>query len=134
PHQYEFARLNLTYTVMSKRKLRALVEGGYVRGWDDPRMPTISGMRRRGITPEVIRRFCERIGVTKVDSRVDVGLLEHTIRDDLNFRAPRVMGVLRPLKVVLTNYPEGRVEWLDASYWPHDVPKEGSRKVPFGRE
>ncbi|GIV62308.1 MAG: glutamine--tRNA ligase [Rhodothermaceae bacterium] len=134
PHQYEFARLNLTYTVMSKRKLRALVEGGYVRGWDDPRMPTISGMRRRGITPEAIRRFCERIGVTKVDSRVDVGLLEHTIRDDLNFRAPRVMGVLRPLKVVLTNYPEGRVEWLDASYWPHDVPKEGSRKVPFGRE
>ncbi len=134
PHQYEFARLNLTYTVMSKRKLRALVEGGYVRGWDDPRMPTLSGMRRRGITPEAIRLFCERIGVTRVDSRVDVGLLEHTIRDDLNYRAPRVMGVLRPLKVILTNYPEGQVEWLDASYWPHDVPKEGSRKVPFGRE
>ena len=134
PHQYEFARLNLTFTVMSKRKLRRLVEQGLVQGWDDPRMPTISGMRRRGITPEAIRAFCERIGVTRVDSRVDVGVLEHSIRDDLNFRAPRVMCVLKPLKVVLTNYPADQVEWLDASYWPHDVPKEGARKVPFSRE
>ena len=134
PHQYEFARLNLSYTVMSKRKLRVLVEEGRVSGWDDPRMPTLSGLRRRGVTPEAVRSFCERIGVTKVDSRVDLAVFEHSIRDDLNFRAPRVMCVLRPLKVVITNYPEGEVEWLEASYWPHDVPKEGTRKVPFSRE
>ena len=134
PRQYEFARLNLTYTVMSKRKLRVLVEEGRVSGWDDPRMPTISGLRRRGVTPEAVRAFCERIGVTKVDSRVDLAVFEHSIRDDLNFRAPRVMCVLRPLKVVITNYPEDEMEWLEASYWPHDVPKEGTRKVPFSRE
>jgi glutaminyl-tRNA synthetase len=133
PHQYEFARLNLDYAVMSKRKLLQLVEEGLVDGWDDPRMPTILGLRRRGVTPEAIRDFCERIGVTKVDSRVDISLLEHSIRDDLNYRAPRVMGVLRPLKVVITNYPEGDVEWLDAPHWPHDVPREGTRLVPFSR-
>jgi glutaminyl-tRNA synthetase len=134
PYQYEFARLNLDYTVMSKRKLLKLVEGRLVSGWDDPRMPTVYGLRRRGVTPEAIRDFCDRIGVTKVDSRVDLAMLEHAIRDDLNFRAPRVMAVLRPLKLVITNFPEGEVEWLDAPYWPHDVPKEGSRKVPFSRE
>src|SRR5690606_35151024 len=107
---------------------------GHVSGWDDPRMPTIAAMRRRGITPEAIRDFCERIGVAKANSRVDVSLFEHSIRDDLNYRAPRVMCVLRPLKVVITNYPESDVEWLDASYWPHDIPKEGKRKVPFSRE
>ena len=134
PHQYEFARLNLDYTVMSKRKLKQLVAEGHVAGWDDPRMPTISGLRRRGVTPEAIRAFCDRIGVTKVDSRVDIGMFEYSIRDDLNHRAPRVMCVLNPLKVVITNFPEGEVQWLDASYWPHDVPRVGSRKVPFSRE
>ncbi len=133
PHQFEFSRLNLSYTVVSKRKLLQLVKEGHVAGWDDPRMPTLSGMRRRGVTPEAIRAFCERVGVTKVDSRVDTGLLEYSIRDDLNHKAPRVMCVLRPLKVVLTNYPEDQLEWLEAPYWPHDVPKEGSRKVPFSR-
>ncbi|MFQ5569023.1 MAG: glutamine--tRNA ligase/YqeY domain fusion protein [Rhodothermales bacterium] len=134
PFQYEFARLNLDYMVMSKRKLLQLVEEGHVNGWDDPRMPTIAGLRRRGVTPESIRQFCERIGITKVDSRVDIGMLEHSIRDDLNYRAPRVMCVLRPLKVIITNYPEDQVEWLDAPYWPHDVPNEGSRPIPFTRE
>ena len=134
PHQYEFARLNLDYTVMSKRKLLQLVQEGYVGGWDDPRMPTIAGMRRRGLTPESIRNFSEMIGVAKADNRVDIGMLEYAIRDDLNHKAPRVMCVLRPLKVVITNYPEGRDEELGASYWPHDVPKEGMRKVPFSRE
>ncbi|MCX6043685.1 MAG: glutamine--tRNA ligase/YqeY domain fusion protein [Chloroflexi bacterium] len=134
PHQYEFARLNLDYTVMSKRKLLAMVEGGYVNGWDDPRMPTIAGLRRRGVTPEAIRDFCAKIGVAKTNSRVEIGLLEHCIRDDLNTQAPRVMCVLRPLKVVLTNYPENQVEELDAAYYPYDVPKEGSRPVPFARE
>jgi glutaminyl-tRNA synthetase len=134
PRQIEFARLDLTYTVMSKRKLLQLVNEGRVSGWDDPRMPTISGMRRRGVTPEAIRAFCERIGVAKANSTVDVKLFEHHLRDDLNHRSPRVMAVLRPLKVVITNYPEGQTEELDASYWPHDVPKEGSRKVAFGRE
>lgn len=133
PHQYEFARLSLNYTVLSKRKLLELVKGGYVSGWDDPRMPTIAGLRRRGITPEAIRDFSERIGVAKANSRVDVAMLEYSIRDDLNYRAPRVMCVLRPLKVVITNYPEEAEEWIDAPYWPHDVPKEGSRKVPFSR-
>jgi glutaminyl-tRNA synthetase len=133
PHQYEFARLNLNYTVMSKRKLRRLVEEGYVNGWDDPRMPTISGLRRRGYTPESIRDFCERIGVAKRDSVVDIGLLEHCIREDLNRKARRVMAVLKPLKVVLTNYPENAVEWLDIENNPEN-PDAGSRKVPFGRE
>jgi glutaminyl-tRNA synthetase len=134
PHQYEFARLNLDYTVMSKRKLLQLVTEGYVDGWDDPRMPTLAGMRRRGITPDAIRTFAERIGVAKTNSRVEISLLEHCIRDDLNFRAPRVMAVLRPLKLVIDNYPADQEEELDASYWPRDVPKEGSRKVPFSRE
>ncbi len=134
PRQYEFARLNLDYTVMSKRKLLRLVQNGHVSGWDDPRMPTIAGLRRRGVTAASIRTFCDIIGVAKADSRVGIDLLEHTIRDDLNFKAPRVMCVLRPLKVVLTNFPEGEIEYLDAPYWPHDVPKEGSRRVPFSRE
>ncbi|ADV47327.1 glutamine--tRNA ligase/YqeY domain fusion protein [Nitratifractor salsuginis] len=132
PHQYEFARLNMNYTVMSKRKLRELVEKGAVEGWDDPRMPTIAGYRRRGYTPESIVNFCEMIGVAKANSVVDVSLLEFAIRDDLNPKVPRVMCVLNPLKVVIENY-EGSEE-IDASYYPHDVPKEGSRKLPFSRE
>jgi glutaminyl-tRNA synthetase len=135
PYQYEFARFNMTYTVLSKRKLIGLVRGGHVRGWDDPRMPTLSGFRRRGVTPEALRAFfTERIGVAKTNSRADIGLLEATIRDDLNNRAPRVMAVLDPLKVVVTNLPEGHTEALSVPYWPHDVPKEGARTVPFGRE
>ncbi len=134
PHQYEFARGNLDYTVMSKRKLLELVKGGLVSGWDDPRMPTIAGLRRRGVTAEAIRAFWERMGVAKFNSRVDIGKLEFAIRDDLNYRAPRVMCVVRPLRVVLTNYPQGKTEELDASYWPHDVPNEGSRALPFSRE
>ncbi len=133
PQQIEFARLNLNYTVLSKRKLIELVERGVVTGWDDPRMPTLSGCRRRGYTPEAIRDFCERIGVARADSTVDIGLLEHCLREDLNRRAPRVMAVLRPLKVTLLNYPEGRVEELDAVNNPED-PAAGTRKVPFGRE
>lgn len=134
PHQYEFARLNLDYTVMSKRKLLQLVEENYVAGWDDPRMPTIAGLRRRGYTPEGIRLFCKRIGVDKTNSRVQIEVLENAIRDDLNARAPRVMAVLRPLKVTLTNYPADRSEWLEADYWPRDIDKSGSRQVPLGRE
>jgi glutaminyl-tRNA synthetase len=134
PHQYEFARLNLDYTVMSKRKLLLLVEQGYVSGWDDPRMPTIAGMRRRGYTPEAIRSFSEDVGVAKTNSRVEFELLEYHVRNDLNHRAPRVLCVLDPLKVVLTNYPAGEVEWLEGDYWPHDVPKEGTRAIPFTRE
>ncbi len=130
--QIEFARLNLSYTVMSKRKLRELVENGHVAGWDDPRMPTISGLRRRGYTPESIRDFCERIGVAKSNSMVDIALLEHCIREDLNKKAPRVMAVLKPLKVVIDNYPEGQVEWLDATINP-EKPELGSRKVPFSK-
>ncbi|MBN2417035.1 glutamine--tRNA ligase/YqeY domain fusion protein [bacterium] len=133
PRQIEFARLNLSYTVMSKRKLLELVEKKLVDGWDDPRMPTISGLRRRGYTPESIRNFADRIGVAKRDSMVDIALLEHCIREDLNLRAPRVMGVLRPLKVVIENYPEDQVEWLDAVNNPED-PASGVRKVPFSRE
>ena len=132
PQQIEFARLNLSYTVMSKRKLLELVEQGYVSGWDDPRMPTISGLRRRGYTPEAIRNFCERIGVAKSNSIVDIALLEHCIREDLNLRAPRVMAVLYPLRVVIDNYPEGRVEELDAQNNPED-PGMGTRKIPFSR-
>ncbi|HEX6135654.1 MAG TPA: glutamine--tRNA ligase/YqeY domain fusion protein [Longimicrobiales bacterium] len=134
PEQTEFARLALDYTVMSKRKLLQLVNRGDVSGWDDPRMPTIAGLRRRGVTPEAIRAFCELIGVAKANTRVDIAKLEYAIRDDLNHRAPRVMCVLRPLRVVITNWPAGGVEELDAPYWPHDVPKEGSRPVPFSGE
>ncbi|UCH06863.1 MAG: glutamine--tRNA ligase/YqeY domain fusion protein [Deltaproteobacteria bacterium] len=132
PQQIEFARLNLIYTVMSKRMLLELVEEGYVAGWDDPRMPTISGLRRRGYSPESIRSFCERIGVAKRDSTVDIALLEHSLREDLNKRAPRVMAVLRPLRVVIDNYPEEQVEELDAFNNPED-PGMGVRKVPFSR-
>ncbi len=132
PQQIEFARLNLSHTVMSKRILLELVEHGVVTGWDDPRIPTISGLRRRGYTPEAIRNFCERIGVAKRGSMVDIALLEHSIREDLNQRAPRVMGVLRPLRVVIDNYPEDQVEELEAVNNPED-PGMGSRKVPFSR-
>jgi len=134
PEQTEFARLNLDYTVLSKRKLVQVVEQGLVDGWDDPRMPTIAGLRRRGVTPEAIRTFCGMIGVARVDSRVDMEKLEYAIRDDLNKKAPRVMCVLRPLKVVILNYAEQQVEELDAPHYPRDVPQEGSRKVPFTRE
>jgi len=120
PQQIEFARLNLSYTVMSKRKLLQLVEENLVTGWDDPRMPTIAGLRRRGVTPEAIRHFCARIGVTKYNGLTDIALLEHSIREDLNKRALRVMAVLRPIKVVLTNYPEGQVEHMDAVNNPED--------------
>jgi len=132
PQQIEFARLNLTYTVMSKRKLLELVTKKIVSGWDDPRMPTLSGLRRRGYTPESIRGFCERIGVAKRDSMVDVALLEYSVREDLNKRAPRVMAVLDPIRVVIDNYPEGQVEEMDAINNPED-PSAGSRKVPFSR-
>jgi glutaminyl-tRNA synthetase len=132
PQQIEFARLNLTYTVMSKRRLLELVKDGFVAGWDDPRMPTICGLRRRGYTPEAIRNFCARIGVSKVDSVVNIALLEHCLREDLNKRAARVMGVLRPLKVVVDNYPEGQVEQMDAVNNPEDAGM-GTRKVPFSR-
>ncbi|MDA1029006.1 MAG: glutamine--tRNA ligase/YqeY domain fusion protein [Bacteroidetes bacterium] len=134
PHQYESARLNLDYTVTSKRKLLQLVKENHVDGWDDPRMPTISGMRRRGYTPEALRRFCDMIGVAKADNRVDMAMLEFAVRDDLNTRAPRVMCVIDPLKVVLTNIEPGAIEELEASYWPHDIPKEGMRLVPLTRE
>ena len=131
--QIEFARLNLNYTIMSKRKLRELVEKDYVNGWDDPRMPTISGLRRRGYTPEAIRNFADRVGIAKRDNVIDVALLEHSVREDLNKKAPRVMCVLNPLKVVITNYPENQTEELDAQNNPED-PEMGSRKVPFSRE
>ncbi len=133
PRQIEFARLNLSYTVLSKRKLLQLVNDGHVSGWDDPRMPTLSGLRRRGYTAESIREFCDRIGVAKVTSTVDLALLEHCIREDLNKRSHRVMAVLRPLKVVIDNYPEGQVEELEAENNPED-PEAGSRKIPFSRE
>jgi glutaminyl-tRNA synthetase len=133
PQQIEFARLNLSYTVMSKRRLLALVEEGAVSGWDDPRMPTIGGMRRRGYTPEAIRTFCDRIGVAKRENLVDVALLEHAVREDLNRRAPRIMGVLRPLRVVIENYPEGQSEDFEIINNPED-PAAGSRRVPFWRE
>ncbi|MDH4230799.1 MAG: glutamine--tRNA ligase/YqeY domain fusion protein [Nitrospirota bacterium] len=132
PQQIEFARLNLGHTVLSKRKLIQLVGEGHVKGWDDPRMPTIAGIRRRGYTPEAIRNFCDRIGVAKRDSTVDMGLLEFCVREDLNRRAPRVMAVLRPLRVVIENYPEGKDEELDAVNNPED-PAMGTRKVPFSR-
>ena len=132
PRQIEFARLNLTYTVMSKRRLLELVQEGYVSGWDDPRMPTIVGMRRRGYTPDAIRTFCERIGVAKRENIVDVALLEHAVREDLNLHAPRVMAVLRPLRLVIENYPEGQTEEVSVVNNPED-PSAGSRKVPFSR-
>lgn len=134
PRQYEFARLDLQHTVMSKRKLLQLVEQKIVSGWDDPRLPTLAGLRRRGYTPESIRKFCEMVGISKANSSVEMGQLEFCIRDDLNTKAPRVMAVLRPLKVILDNYPETQVEMLDASYWPHDIPKTASRPIPFTKE
>ena len=133
PQQIEFARLNLSHTVMSKRKLRELVMEGYVDGWDDPRMPTISGLRRRGYTPASIRDFCDRIGVAKRDSVVDISLLEHCIREELNQHVPRVMVVLRPLRVIIDNYPEDQVEWLEAENNPENQAM-GSRQIPFSRE
>jgi glutaminyl-tRNA synthetase len=132
PRQIEFARLNLTYTVMSKRRLLELVQEGHVSGWDDPRMPTIVGMRRRGYTPEAIRTFCDRIGVAKRENLVDVAMLEHAVREDLNRVAPRVMGVLRPLRVVIDNYPEGQTEELDVVNNPEDS-AAGTRRVPFSK-
>ncbi len=132
PRQIEFARLNLSYTVMSKRKLRRLVQEGRVRGWDDPRMPTLGGLRRRGYTPEAIREFVRRVGVSKTNSMSEIGLLEACLREDLNRRAPRVMGVLRPLRVVIENYPEGQVETMAAVNNPED-PAAGTRPVPFSR-
>jgi glutaminyl-tRNA synthetase len=132
PQQIEFARLNLAYTVMSKRRLLQLVQEGHVRGWDDPRMPTLAGLRRRGYTPEAIRDFCERIGVAKADSLVDLALLEHCVREDLNRRAARAMAVLRPVRLVIENYPEGQVEEVEAVNNPEDAAM-GTRKVPFSR-
>jgi glutaminyl-tRNA synthetase len=132
PQQIEFARLNLSYTILSKRRLIELVVKEYVTGWDDPRMPTIAGMRRRGYTPEAIQNFCDRIGVAKNDSLIDVTLLEHCVRDDLNEKAPRVMAVLNPLRVVIKNYPEGQTEEFDSPYHPQN-PGMGSRKVPFSK-
>lgn len=133
PHQYEFGRLNLTNTVMSKRKLKLLVDENVVDGWDDPRMPTVSGLRRRGFTPESIRTFCREIGVTKSSGVIDFKYLEHFLREDLKLKAPRTMGVLKPLKVIITNYPEGQVEWLDAEVNPEN-PEMGVRQIPFSRE
>jgi glutaminyl-tRNA synthetase len=132
PQQIEFARLNLSFTILSKRRLIELVQDRHVTGWDDPRMPTIAGMRRRGYTPEAIRNFCERIGVAKNDSLIDMGLLEHCLREDLNEKSPRVLAVLRPLRVVIDNYPEGQMEEFDSPYHPQN-PGLGSRKVPFSR-
>ena len=134
PEQTEFARLELEYTVVSKRKLLRLVNEGHVTGWDDPRMPTIAGMRRRGVTPEALRAFADAVGVARKPARTELATYEHHVRDDLNMRVRRVLAVLKPLKVVITNYPEGTVEELDASYYPHDVPLTGSRKIPFSRE
>ena len=132
PQQIEFDRLNLTYTLLSKRKLLTLVQKGYVSGWDDPRMPTISGIRRRGYTPEAIRNFCGSIGVSKTNGTIELSLLEHFVREDLNKRSPRVMAVLRPLRVVIDNYPEDQVEEMDAVNNPEDA-SMGTRKVPFSR-
>lgn len=134
PTQIEFARLELDYTVLSKRKLLRLVNEGHVTGWDDPRMPTIAGMRRRGVRPEAIRAFADVIGVARKDARVEIGAFEHAVRNDLNTEVPRVLCVLNPLKVVITNYPEGVVEEMEAQNYPHDVPKTGTRTVPFSRE
>jgi glutaminyl-tRNA synthetase len=132
--QTEFARLNVDYTVLSKRRLVRLVREGHVAGWDDPRMPTIAGLRRRGVTPEAIRAFVDMVGVDKVDSRVDIAKLEYAIRDDLNWRAPRRLCVVNPLKLVITDFPEDEVRWADAPDFPRDVDKPGSRRLPFSRE
>ncbi len=132
PRQIEFARLNLTYTIMSKRKLLDLVEKKYVNGWDDPRMPTLSGMRRRGYTPEAIRNFCSQIGMAKADSTIDIAFLEHFVREDLNKKAPRVMGVINPLKIIIDNYPEDSFEELDAINNPEDL-SAGKRRIPFSK-
>ena len=132
PRQYEFARLNVNYTVMSKRKLLRLVEEGHVKGWDDPRMPTIAGLRRRGYTPEAIRNFCSRVGVARRENVIDMAVLEHSIREDLNLNAPRVMGVLRPLRLVIDNYPEDQVEEFETPNNP-EKPEAGTRLVPFSR-
>ena len=132
PHQYEVSRANLNYTVMSKRILARLVDENQVDGWDDPRMPTLSGFRRRGVRPEAIRTFCERSGISKSESTVEMDMLEHLIRDDLNHEAPRVMAVLNPLKVTITNW-ERDTDWIEGSLWPHDVPKDGVRPLPFSR-
>ena len=134
PEQTEFARLELDYTVLSKRKLLRLVTERHVTGWDDPRMPTLAGLRRRGVTPEAIRAFADKIGVARSDARIELATFEYAVRDDLNMRVPRVMAVTRPLKLVLTNYPADQTETFDAPLYPHDVPKTGSRSVPFGRE
>lgn len=134
PYQFEFARLNLNYTVMSKRRLLELVEQKYVDGWDDPRLPTLAGIRRRGYTPESLINFCDSIGIAKSNSTVDFAQLEFCIRNDLNQKVPRVLCVLNPLKVVIENYPDNQTEMLDAPYYPHDVPKEGTRKLPFSKE
>ncbi len=134
PEQTEFSRLALEYTVLSKRKLLRLVNEGHVSGWDDPRMPTIAGMRRRGVTPEGLVNFAEVAGVSRKPQHTELATFEHAVRDDLNMRVPRVMCVVHPLKVVITNFPEGQIDELDASYYPHDVPKTGSRMVPFTRE
>ncbi|MEO7083105.1 MAG: glutamine--tRNA ligase/YqeY domain fusion protein [Gemmatimonadaceae bacterium] len=134
PEQTEFSRLVLDYTVLSKRKLLRLVNDGHVSGWDDPRMPTIAAMRRRGVTPEGLRAFAEAAGVSRKPARTELATFDHAVRDDLNMRVPRVMCVTNPLKVVITNYPEGQTDTLDASYYPHDVPKTGFRGVPFSRE
>ncbi len=134
PEQTEFARLELDYTILSKRKLLKLVTDGHVKGWDDPRMPTLAGLRRRGVAPEAIRAFADKIGVARSDARIELATFEYAVRDDLNMRVPRVMAVTRPLKLVLTNYPADQVETFDAPLYPHDVPKTGSRKLPFSRE
>ena len=132
--QTEFARLELDYTILSKRKLIRLVNEGHVAGWDDPRMPTIAGIRRRGVTPEAVRTLCDMVGVADVNSRIDMAKFDYAIRDDLNWRSPRRLAVLDPVKVVITDYPEDRVEWIDAPAYPRDVDKEGSRPMPFSRE
>jgi glutaminyl-tRNA synthetase len=134
PTQIEFARLELDYTVLSKRKLLRLVNDGHVKGWDDPRMPTIAGLRRRGVRPDAIRAFADTIGVARKDARVEIATFEHAVRNDLNMEVPRVLCVLNPLKVVITNYPEGQVDILEGQNYPHDVPKTGTREVPFSRE
>ena len=134
PQQIEFARLNLTNTVMSKRKLRQLVEEGAVEGWDDPRMPTLSGYRRRGVRPEAIRKFADRIGVAKANSTIDIQMLQHVIREDLDAIVPRAMAVMRPIKVVIENYPEDKVEEFEIDYYRHDKEKEEKRKVYLTRE
>jgi glutaminyl-tRNA synthetase len=132
--QTEFARLELDYTVLSKRKLIRLVNEGHVSGWDDPRMPTLAGIRRRGVTPEAVRALCDMVGVADVNSRIDYAKFEYAIRDDLNWRSPRRLAVLDPLKVVITDYPEDRIEWIDAPSYPRDVDREGTRRMPFSRE